>query len=99
MLTRAEVASLKPNEYAAYEFLRKYAKVKGTEPVQKLKKALGMGNPKIKGAAAKLKNVYVGITTVKELAHQVWKVNVPLTPGGIARLAAALAEQGVETDA
>jgi len=92
-LTKKEIQSLKPNEFAALEFLRKFARVKGTEAVRKLKKAMGLGNPKIKGPAGKLKNEYVGVNTVKLLAQHVWKINVALTPMGMKRLIITLDEQ------
>ena len=85
-VARLDLMGMSAHEHATYEFLKKYARVKGTEAVHELKRALKLGNPKLAASAAKLENEYVGVTTIKELAAQVYKAHVPLTPNGMNRM-------------
>lgn len=87
---KLEERDLRPGERACLQFLRELAKRRTADDLRPVKKALGLGNPPLSPGAAALENEWVGVQTVKALAHATALHATPLSPEGLKQLAARL---------
>ena len=93
-VSKAEAATLRPSEQACLAFFRELAKKSDASVLRAVKTQLKLGNPApASDAAADLDNEYVGLTTVKDIAHATTLRRVPLTREGMKALADTLARE------
>jgi hypothetical protein len=79
-LERGEEQQLRPSERALVDFLRDMQRKRDADDLRPVKEVLGLKNPSLPPPVAALKNEYVGLHGVREIAKLTTLRNIALTP-------------------
>jgi hypothetical protein len=79
-ISKGDESAMNASERAVFEFFRTFQRRRTAVDLRPLKVALGLRNPPMSEAAKKLKNEYVGLSTIREVSKASSMHHVPLGP-------------------